>query len=126
MLHGEKIVDGKCSTYPRRTSLYQYSSEFLSNDTLFVSFGIRAQPLQESTMVAHDVATMILLYAIFLVCLYSLFHIYYSRCQALFLTVFVSVLNALMLLAIDMAFESINFYVESDKWKHLALENVND
>jgi hypothetical protein len=69
-------------------------------------------------MVAHDVATMIQLYVLFLVCLYSLFHIYYSRWRALFLTVFVTGLSALMLHAIDMAFESINFYEESDKWKH--------
>jgi hypothetical protein len=113
----KKGGDSKCITYPIRTSLYQYSSVFRSNDSRFVSFGTRAQPRQDSTMVAYDVAIIIPLYATILVSLYSIFHIYYSRCQALFLTVFVTVLSALMLLANDMAFEIINFYEGSGKWK---------
>jgi multisubunit Na+/H+ antiporter MnhB subunit len=58
-----------------------------------------------------DFGDIILLYVMFLVIIFTLFHGYYSPCHALALTFFVTFISAMILFAIE-----IVFHEDIEKW----------
>jgi hypothetical protein len=60
----------------------------------------------------QDYETVVGSYAIFLVSFYCVHSIYLGRLQAFYFTVIVTFLSAIILFAIEMAFEGVNFHEE--------------